>query len=769
MAFPQIGLDAVLRIQDFERNAAKYNQTIDQMEKKTSRMASAIGKTTQAAGRDMYGLTDEFRKGAAQFDQVAKNSESAGMKTVAALKSIGATATIVTAAIAGVGVAIKKSLEAGEAAAALEDMRNSFQNLAASSGVNAQKLIADLRSVSRGTVDTAALIRTANSALLAGGSQIADQLPRLYQIAEVSARATGKDIGYVFETLIRGIIKGSPLLIDNAEVYVKVGQAVDQYAASLGKTTDQMTTQERQIATLNAVLADGGNFIERAGNMAEYATDPFKQLDVNLKQFSDGLKTVTLPATNALTKSIEGLLMAVKYGISYFAGWKEVVANLGDVIKDPTIQAELFKKKFDETFQILTTGTAAIENAENAITDMGDAAEDSAAQVDELNKKRAEKLEKIALDNARRDEDIAIQRARQIEDADRNLARKREDMARDNAKAREKIEASNAARLIEVENNIAKQKLDATREAQRAREDLERSHREALFQINQKADDTISEAARRNDAVAIAAALRQKQRDLRDEQRNKQIEKATLERDLTEKQMRIDEDAALAMEKARQQNAEALAAQQEAEAQQEADLKLSLQRQEEDRKLSWERQNEDLVRARERALEDLDIWYQKELEKLKANLDAMTNIATTEIASAGAAIAQAATAAMQTVAGSSFGLTRDEQARQRGNFLGSETNAAPIYDADEAWRRRHEFFRAEGGMDIVNRPTRFVAGEAGPELAAFVPLRNNRLDIGGGLDVNVNGANTGGVDAAAVQQIVWAAALKLAQRISVAR
>ena len=76
---------------------------------------------------------------------------------------------------------------------------------------------------------------------------------------------------------------------------------------------------------------------------------------------------------------------------------------------------------------------------------------------------------------------------------------------------------------------------------------------------------------------------------------------------------------------------------------------------------------------------------------------------------------------------------------------------------------------AEGGVDVVNRPTHYIAGEAGPELAAFVPLRNNNLTIGGGLDVNVNGAGTGGVDTAAVQQIVWAAALKLANRIAVAR
>ena len=198
-------------------------------------------------------------------------------------------------------------------------------------------------------------------------------------------------------------------------------------------------------------------------------------------------------------------------------------------------------------------------------------------------------------------------------------------------------------------------------------------------------------------------------------------------------------------------------------------LKLSLQRQEEDRNLAWQRQNDDLVRSRERQLEDLDLWYASEQAKLEENLKKQTEIAVSGVQKAGTAIAQATTEAINTVA-SSTGLSADEQRRQRGNFLGAETTPSSIGLSEEEQRRLRGSFlkRAEGGIDVVDRPTKFLAGEAGPELAAFVPLKNNRLDIGGSIGVDVQGV-PGGMDTTAVQAMVFQAMAVVANRIRVAR
>lgn len=776
MAFPQIGLDAVLKIDQFEKNARTYNRTLDGMEKKTKQTSNALNKSTQRAANSAFDLTKGFREAAGGVDDMATSAGSAAVDITASFGSIAAAAGIVTAGIGGTIAALDKLLEAGEEAAALEDIRQSFLALAASSGVSASKLVSDLQSISRGTISTVESIKIANEALLLGGGAFASELPRIFEIAAASARATGDDFGQVVGDLVRGIARGSPELINNANILIKSGQVYEDYAASIGVAVADLTEHDKVQATLNATLESGGKFLASLGDDVTSATDPFKQLKVQSESFGTGLKTLVAPAAEALAKSLQGLIFGAKATIAIFVALNSV----GQVLKRDFTKAgdsiDLFRTEFDRVFKTLDTGIKPIEDIESGITGIGDASTESAAKVGELDTKladlatqRGERLAKIELQNARRDEDIAIQRGRQLEDADRQIGRQREDSERNSARARERISRDNAKRIADVEKDNRNKRRALVQESQRERESQERVHRENLFQINQKSDDVIGEAARRNDAVAIAQELRQKQREIRDEQRGSQIEKQDLSRNLQEKQQRLDEDATLSLEKARQQSAQALADQQASETQQEESLKLSLQRQEGDRNLAHTRQNEDLLRARERQLEDLDSWYASEQEKLDANLKKQTEIAVAGVQKSGVAIAQAATRAISTVATSTIGLSSEEQRRQRGNFLGSESPVSSIGLSEEEQRRLRGSFlrRAEGGIDVVNRPTAFLAGEAGPEIAAFIPLRDTNLNIGGSVGVDVKGA--GGMDTGAIQQIVYAAMEIVAKRISVTR
>jgi len=769
MGFPQIGLEAALQIQDFERNAAKYNRTLDDMNKRTKRTSDAINKSTRSTTGGAYDMMRGFREAAGGVDAAAQESVDSidNLRTAFGQLAIGG--GILAAGIGGTIAALNKLIAAGEAAAVLEDTRQSFQNLTASYGISASQLISSLRTVSRGTLETTDLIKIANQALLSGGREAAQALPQLYAIAEGAAKASGKSTLEVLTALNRGIAKGSPKLIDDAEVYIKLGNANEEYAAKAGKTVEQMSEQESQMATLLAVLNKGSEFTERLGTSAGAATDPFRQLAVQSGAFGDGLKAIVAPAAKIAVEGLKGLIQASKTSFSTFAGGAAVILNLGAILRGEAKAADVFREQFSEVFQTLDTGIAPIEDTATGISDIGQAAEQSASGVSELNKKLAdlatqygERLAKIQLQNTRRDQDVAIQRARQLEDAARQLSRQREDQAREGGRARERIARDNAQRIADVERDNARKRRDLAAEAQRAREDLERTHLENLFQINQKTSDTIQEAARRNDAVAIAQALRQKQRELRDEKRSKTIAQADLARDLRTKQQKLDEDAALSAEKARQQATQALADQQAAEARQEETARLSLQRQEEDRRIAWQRQNDDLVRARARQLADLDSWYAQEQAKLEENLKKQTAVAVAGVQAAGVAIAAATTAAISTI-----GLSAAQQWQQRHQYMGSATTPSSLgLSPQQQWQQRHQYM-AEGGTQIVDRPTHFIAGEAGPEVAAFVPLRNtqHRLDVSGSLGFDNLPA---GMTQEQAQSLVWNALETLARRMVVA-
>lgn len=774
MGFPKIGLESVLLISQFERNARKYNSTLDRMSKKTKQTFDAMSKSSAKAGRDIFAWTADFRRQMNEQDAAAAKAAAGVQNITTSLRNIKAVAATTAITLAAVGIALKKALDLGEEAAAIEDARISFQNLAASYGISASQMIAGLREASRGTIATSKLIIIANQALLSGGKEAAEALPQLYMIAEGAARAAGKTTLEVLQALNRGIAKGSPKLIDDAEVYIKLGHATEEFAKSAGKTVEQLTAQERQMATLLAVLDKGSEFTERLGSSAAAATDPFRRMNTTLESMRVGAATLLEPVFARLAKGIEGVALAAKFFTAFGIANIKTIANMGEIIKGNTTFVDQWRESFTEVFDVLHTGTRAIEDVESGVAGLGDAAEEATQEVDELSQKladlaiqRGERLAKIELQNVRRDEDIAIRRARQLEDADRQLTRRREDMARDAAKARQDAARDNAKRLVEIEQENARRAIEFAKEAKRAREDLERQHQERLFQINQTADDTISEAARRNDAVAIAAAMRQRQRELRDEQRNSQLEKATLTRDLQEKQQRIDEDATIAKQKQQQRFAEQLASLQESEAQQEESLRLSLQRQDEDRALSWQRQEEDLKRSRDRQLEDLDIWYAKEQEKLKENLAKQTEIAVEGVNKAGVAIAQAATTAISRGIASTIGLSAEEQFRRRGTYLGAAVTPSTVGLSEEEQRRLRGSFlrRAEGGIDIVDRPTTFLAGEAGPEVAAFLPMRDVRAAHSFG-DLNINHSGIpGGITPEAINATIYAAIVEIAQRL----
>lgn len=153
-----------------------------------------------------------------------------------------------------------------------------FSNLSENLGVDGAKLQRDLQQAARGTVDSVTLITTANRALLAGGAELAGKIPQLFEIARAASLATGQDINYVFETLVRGIVKASPLLIDNADIYIKIGDAVDRWAASQGKTNEQLTETERRMAIANAVISQGSAFMRQMGLDAETAADQMQTM-----------------------------------------------------------------------------------------------------------------------------------------------------------------------------------------------------------------------------------------------------------------------------------------------------------------------------------------------------------------------------------------------------------------------------------------------------------------------------------------------------------
>lgn len=167
----------------------------------------------------------------------------------------------------------------------------SFDGLSASVGKTSDVFLNELRAASNGYIKDTQLMQTANKAVLLGGQDMATALPTLLKIAGASARATGEDFQFIFDSLVTGISRGSVEILDNAGLTINLAKVQDDYAKTLGKTGDQLTDVEEKQALLNEVLVKGEGFVDKIGTSADATGGALQRLETRFQNFTDKIKS----------------------------------------------------------------------------------------------------------------------------------------------------------------------------------------------------------------------------------------------------------------------------------------------------------------------------------------------------------------------------------------------------------------------------------------------------------------------------------------------
>lgn len=375
---------------------------------------------------------------------------------------------------------------------------------------------------------------------------------------------------------------------------------------------------------------------------------------------------------------------------------------------------------------------------------------------------------------AERLEDLERKRARDSIIRSIKLGQQLQDLWSDHQDKLGDITRKHTSRLAKIESKRDEQIATFRQKAQKQKEDLELKHQERLFKINTKFFDTVEEAARKNDAVAVVRAIRERNRAIRDAERTKAVENKTLDDKLVEQRRKIDDDFAKRKAEENQRVQEEIALANIRYAKQLEDLRIQKEREREIRKLHQQWEEEDLARAHARQLAELertkakqlaeiDDWYRQEREKLQANIAAQTAIAVNGINNFGVQAAQATTEAISRVtqaamAAMSAGVETDRWRQQSRDITGQSASGR----TSERWQHRQR-----GGIDVVNRPTHYVAGEGGAEVAAFMPLKSGAMNVShsfGNLPVSFQGL-PGGTNTAQAETMVYRAMQTIAERL----
>jgi hypothetical protein len=240
-------------------------------------MASyTYGKLTIPVVADTRDMAAQIRRDATSAGTDAAHGISGAMTT--GLKAVGGLGKAVGQSVAtgltvATGAAAAFGVESFRTAARVGEMDASLRALAKANNLSydeMQKTVSAIRKqgIEAGTAQQLVAQFARNNLDLAKSTDLA-------RVAQDAAVISGRNSTEVLDDLIHGITTQNSQVLRNAGLNVQAGQAIDQYAKSLGKSTKELTDAERSQAVLNAVLESGKTV---AGAYSEAMTEPGKVL-----------------------------------------------------------------------------------------------------------------------------------------------------------------------------------------------------------------------------------------------------------------------------------------------------------------------------------------------------------------------------------------------------------------------------------------------------------------------------------------------------------
>lgn len=186
--------------------------------------------------------------------------------------TIAVTQSLITAVTSAISTIQKFGAESIQTAGRVQELTIVSQLLGQRAGLTSQEVTAEVQAIKDVGIQTdVANLLFAQFARYQLDTAQASDLARVAQDAAVLSMQNSSD---ALQDLLRGVLTYNKETLRNAGLNVDIQASFEAYAATLGKTAEALTEQERVQATLNAVLAEGANI---QGVYAAAMESPAKQ------------------------------------------------------------------------------------------------------------------------------------------------------------------------------------------------------------------------------------------------------------------------------------------------------------------------------------------------------------------------------------------------------------------------------------------------------------------------------------------------------------
>jgi phage-related protein len=286
------------------------------------------GDLDQARGKVSGAISSMVSKAGQSFQQIGQ----------LAMLGIGGA----TAAVAGLGAALAKiTIDA----APVEGISMAFEGLAESAGVGADEMLAALQRGSAGMISQRDLMMSFNKAAQLVGKDFAVQLPDAMQYLGKVAAATGQDMDYMMQSLVIGVGRMSPMILDNLGIQVKLSDATERASEMYGLQADELSKAQLQAGMMSVVLEKLQENTASMPDVTETATAKMAQFKARIQDTKDRIGMALLPVLKTLldvfgnladkiipivVKAVEGVSEVLSSLIEYL----KFVLSEGDVLND---------------------------------------------------------------------------------------------------------------------------------------------------------------------------------------------------------------------------------------------------------------------------------------------------------------------------------------------------------------------------------------------------------------------------------------------------
>ena len=141
-------------------------------------------------------------------------------------------------AVAVAGALAMAANQSAQTAAQYERLENSTNTLGAQYGLTSGDIIAAVDKIAQGTLSNSTILEQANKAMLLGVANSTEEFETLTKIAIDRGRAMGISMEHAFNSIVLGVGRLSPLILDNLGIILDADTTYGKFAETIGKTAD---------------------------------------------------------------------------------------------------------------------------------------------------------------------------------------------------------------------------------------------------------------------------------------------------------------------------------------------------------------------------------------------------------------------------------------------------------------------------------------------------------------------------------------------------